>query len=327
MTTKYLDLKMDFMFKQLFGDPRRKSITIAFLNDLLNRKENEHITDVQYENTEKVKEEYDGKSSRLDLLVFTSNHERINIEIQVKNHLDLPERILYYWSKIYSTSIGSGDEYDRLVPTIMVTITNFPLFPQDTDQIHNVFKLLEQNEHFQWSSHLEFHILDLSQFMVKWKKHRREIKQSSSSEYPWLMMLAATNFQNKKVNEEMIQELEEFAVKEQEIRKALIEWETLSNNKENKALYEARLKFLRDELAWMRTEKKRAREEGLKEGREEGREQGLQQGLQEGIELSLKKVVKNALIKGMTFSMIAELTGLSEEEVEKLSHLSRLNGQ
>ena len=30
MTTEYLDLKMDFMFKQLFGDPRRKSITIAF---------------------------------------------------------------------------------------------------------------------------------------------------------------------------------------------------------------------------------------------------------------------------------------------------------
>ncbi|WP_256243443.1 hypothetical protein [Bacillus sp. V3B] len=32
MTTEYLDLKMDFMFKQLFGDPRRKSITMAFLN-------------------------------------------------------------------------------------------------------------------------------------------------------------------------------------------------------------------------------------------------------------------------------------------------------
>ena len=253
------------MFKQLFGDPRRKPITIAFLNDLLKRKDDELITDVQFENTEKVKEEYDGKTSRLDLVVFTSNQERINVEIQVKNHLDLPERILYYWSKMYSSSIGSGDEYDHLVPTIMITILNFPLFPQETDQIHNVFKLLEENEYFEWSSHIEFHTIDLSQFMVKWKKYRREMKQNPSPEYPWLMMLAATNFQNKMVNEEMIQELEEFAMKEQEIREALIEWETISGNKENKALYEARLKFLRDELSWIRTEKTRAREEGLKE--------------------------------------------------------------
>ncbi len=28
---QYLDLKMDFMFKQLFGHPSRKSITMAFL--------------------------------------------------------------------------------------------------------------------------------------------------------------------------------------------------------------------------------------------------------------------------------------------------------
>ena len=53
------------------------------------------------------------------------------------------------------------------------------------------------------------------------------MKQNPSPEYPWLMMLAATNFQNKMVNEEMIQELEEFAMKEQEIREALIEWETI----------------------------------------------------------------------------------------------------
>ena len=90
------------------------------------------------------------------------------------------------------------------------------------------------------------------------------------------MKLAATNYQNKTVNEEMLQELDEFAMKEQEIREALIEWETISGNKENKALYEARLKFLRDELSWIRTEKTRARDVGLKEGRKE----------------SLKKVVK-----------------------------------
>src|SRR3954471_11294205 len=117
MTTKYLDLKLDFMFKQLFGDPRRKSITIAFPNDLLQRKDQDLIIDVHYENTERIKEEYDGTSSRLDVLVTTSNGERMNVKIQVKNNQDMPERVLYYWSKLYSSSISSGDGYSKLVPT------------------------------------------------------------------------------------------------------------------------------------------------------------------------------------------------------------------
>ncbi len=95
MTTEYLDLKMDFMFKQLFGHPSRKKITIAFLNDLLHRQGRDRITDVQYENTELIKAEQVGKTSRLDVLVYTSNDERINVEIQMVDQHDMPERVLY----------------------------------------------------------------------------------------------------------------------------------------------------------------------------------------------------------------------------------------
>lgn len=40
------------MFKQLFGHPSRKSITMAFLNALLHRTGDDRIIDVQFENTE-----------------------------------------------------------------------------------------------------------------------------------------------------------------------------------------------------------------------------------------------------------------------------------
>ena len=43
MTKEYLDLKPDFMFKQLFGHPSRKTITIGFLNDWLGRIGNQRI--------------------------------------------------------------------------------------------------------------------------------------------------------------------------------------------------------------------------------------------------------------------------------------------
>ena len=146
------------------------------------------------------------------MLVFTANHERNNVEIQLENQHNMTERILYYWSKIYSSSIGTSQDYNDLVPTIMVSIINYPLFPHETDTLHNIFRLKEDNENFIWSSHLEFHSIDLSQSMIKWKKYRRELKDTSPSEYPWLMMLSAVNYRNKTINKDIFDELEELAM-------------------------------------------------------------------------------------------------------------------
>lgn len=297
MTAEYLDLKMDFMFKQFFGHPSRKSITIAFLNDLLHRKGRDRITDVQYENTEITRVTEDGKSSRLDVLVFTSSGERINIEIQITNQNDMPERVLYYWSKLFSSSLSIGQSYSELTPTIMISILNYSLFPRETDSFHTVFHLKEDTENFIWSSHLEIHAIDLSQFMVKWKKYRREMKDSSSAELPWLMMLTAADFRKKNIDPEILHELEEFSMKEHEIREAMIEWESLSANKENRALYEARLKFLRDQLSNMQGERRAGIEEGIKE--------------------ATAKLVQNMIRNGLEIEEIAKLTGLEVEEVRK----------
>ena len=57
------------------------------------------------------------------------------------------------------------------------------------------------------------------------------------------MMLTAIDYSKRNMDYEILKELEEFAMNEQEIREALIEWETLSANKENKVLYEARLNW------------------------------------------------------------------------------------
>ncbi|ANB60266.1 hypothetical protein GFC30_1978 [Anoxybacillus amylolyticus] len=92
---QYLDLKMDFMFKQMFGQPSRKSITMAFLNALLHRKEDDRIVDVQFENTELTKETEDGKTGRLDVIVRTNLGERIHVEIQIIPQYGMPERLLY----------------------------------------------------------------------------------------------------------------------------------------------------------------------------------------------------------------------------------------
>ncbi|MBB4075645.1 putative transposase/invertase (TIGR01784 family) [Anoxybacillus voinovskiensis] len=309
---QYLDLKMDFMFKQLFGHPSRKSITMAFLNALLHRKEDDRIVDVQFENTELTKETEDGKTGRLDVIVRTNRGERIHVEIQIIPQYGMPERLLYYWARLFSSSLSKGERYDTLPPTIMIAILNYPLFPHETDRFHTIFHIREDEEHFLWSDHLEFHVLDLSQFMVKWKKYRWDVKQSP--EWPWLTMLSAVDGRTKKVDEEMVRELEGIAMTEQEILEALEEWQSLSVDPENRYAYEMRLKWLLDQLSNIRG----SREEGLKEGLKRGLEQGRVEGLKEGMKHKEREMIRKMVEKGMSIADIAHMLDLTEEEVQRI---------
>ncbi|WP_148205032.1 Rpn family recombination-promoting nuclease/putative transposase [Anoxybacillus flavithermus] len=167
---------------------------------------------------------------------------------------------------------------------------------------HTVFHIREDEEQFLWSEHLEFHVLDLSQFMVKWKKYRREVKQSP--EWPWLTMLSAVDSRTKRMDEDMFRELEGIAMTERDILEALEEWQSLSVDPENRYAYEMRLKWLLDQLSNIRG----SREEGLKEGLKKGREEGI------------KETIRKMNEKGMSVAEIAHILDMTEEDVrERLS--------
>ncbi|MGG5255392.1 hypothetical protein ACQYAD_18355 [Neobacillus sp. SM06] len=105
---------------------------------------------------------------------------------------------------------------------------------------------------------------------------------------------------------------------EQEAREALIEWETSNANKENKALYEARLKFLRDQLSNIVGERRAGKEEGFKEGMKHGIEQGMKQVMEQGMKQGMRQLIQNMVKNGATVSEIAKMTGVGEEEVREL---------
>ena len=97
---------------------------------------------------------------------------------------------------------------------------------------------------------------------------------------------------------------------EQEVLDAIKEWESLSANRENKLLFDAWLKFLRDQLANIRGERE--------EGREEGRQEGLKEGIQKGIEKERETVIKKMLSKGTAPETIADMLDYPLEEIKKI---------
>jgi DNA repair protein RadC len=80
------------------------------------------------------------------------------------------------------------------------------------------------------------------------------------------------------------------------------------------------MKELRDSKKWVPRykEEEKIRKEALKIGKTEGRKEGRKEGKKAGREQERIKIAKKALKKGTPIEFIAELTGLSIEEIEEL---------
>ena len=96
-TAKIVKLKLDIIFKRVFGDSKNDKIIKAFLSALLEIPA-QHINAVTIENVELPPDELEQKFSRLDLRLDVDG-KTVNIEIQVNFQYDYRERTLFYWAK------------------------------------------------------------------------------------------------------------------------------------------------------------------------------------------------------------------------------------
>ena len=98
------------------------------------------------------------KFCRLDINMIV-NGQRVDIEIQVKNEGDYPERSLYYWARDFSSAISKGGKYIELPRTIIINILDFNLF--DCCEHHSEFQALEVTRHTQLTDKMSLHYYEL----------------------------------------------------------------------------------------------------------------------------------------------------------------------
>jgi predicted transposase/invertase (TIGR01784 family) len=84
------------------------------------------------------------KFCRLDISM-TVDGRRVDLEVQVADEGDYPERTLYYWAREYSSALGEGGEYSDLPPTIVISILAFKQF--DCAEFHSEYRVLEVKRH------------------------------------------------------------------------------------------------------------------------------------------------------------------------------------
>ncbi len=325
-----MDLKIDYAFKQLFGNTKNKRITIEFLNAILRRVNSEKISDVTFENTEISKEFADDKKSRLDVLARTASDELINIEIQFNNKYNMVKRSLYYWGRVFCGQLHNSEGYTKLRPVIMINIVNFHLFRKETKRFHTRFHLYEDKNHFKLTDDMEFHFVEIPKLLVQWKQEKLNPRDDLLAR--WLLLIGTVDKKENKAYQEILTELEAIAVRDEVLRDALYSWEQLSTDKQKRYEYESRLKEYLDEISFIEEQEYRFKkgmeeakkegleigiEEGLQKGIKEGLRQGMQQGMQQGEKKAKLNLAKGMLAEGLTMETVLKITGLTLLEVEQ----------
>ena len=283
-------IRFDWAMKRLLRNKANFNVLEGLLTTLLNEK---IIIHRLLESESNQEEEFD-KYNRVDMLAENSRGELILIEVQNNNEYAYFQRMLFGVSKLVTEYINRGEGYDKVRKVYSINIVYFSLGHGKDIVYHGKteFRGIHNND-----------ILELSPFQ------RQTFKVDTVSQlYPEYYILKVNDFNQvaKSPLEEWIYYLNTGEISDHaqapglDAARERLKLDRMS--KEELAAYYRHLDnivILRDNI---NTERAEGRAEGLEEGRLEERKQNA---------LRMKS-------KGFSISDIAEITGLSMDEIESL---------
>ena len=132
---KFINPKVDYAFKKIFGSEQSKEILISFLNAIIydGEKTIKDLTIVNPFNPGKI---ISFKETYLDVKAVLIDGSIVIIEMQVAPMTAFNKRVAYNLSKAYANQLDKGENYPLLNPAIALTITDFILFKNTDDNIN-----------------------------------------------------------------------------------------------------------------------------------------------------------------------------------------------
>ena len=216
----------NFIFKALLA--KNEILVIDILNAFPEFQGDNKITEIEILNPELPKSTDADKASILDIHAKDKRDRSFLIEMQGTPHPFFPERLLFYWSKVYGTGIQKGMKYSGLPKVYSITFLNTNLF-KNTEDFHTTFQLLDKKTgKILLTEHLEMHILELA-------KVGSSISNLQSSLESWAYFFKEVH----NLKEDTLQELRS---KNPMIEKAIDELEYLSQDEKTRQMYEQQLK-------------------------------------------------------------------------------------
>lgn len=274
MDNKLVSAKLDIVFKKLFAE--NIDILTEFISDMLDIPI-EEIKSIKVLNPDILPESIGEKYYRLDLLLDLGG-KFINVEMQVRSEKSFGDRILLYWSKMYSSQLDSGESYKKLCPCITITIVDFDLF--EHDDYHSEFGVWDVEHDNKLTDKMAIHFFEL-------KKVPLNIDKSTRKEL-WLQFIKADD-------KEAFDMLENTNVTG--IQKGIQAVYKMSADERTRELIRMREKALHDEATL------------LEEAREEGEAKGMAKGMAKGRAEKEAEIAARMKSLGMSDDEIQKIIG------------------
>jgi predicted transposase/invertase (TIGR01784 family) len=204
------------------------------------------------------------------------------VEIQRHRAGAFRNRIVYQEAKLIEEQLGRGDYYDKVNKAVCIVITEFA-FITENDEYHNRYMLYDKRTGSTFSDIISIETLELA-----------KLPETDNGDplLDWLRFL----------DSDEVGEMKAIAEKNKEVRRAMMRYNELNEDENERRLAEAaadrrRMEYGIKQYAW---------QEGLAEGRAAGHAEEA---------LSIARRMK---AKKYSVQEIAECLDLSEEEVEKI---------
>lgn len=290
---RYLDPKADLTFKKVFGE--HKDLLISLLNALLPLSGDEQVKSVEYLPAELVPDLPMGKNSIVDVRCKDLSGRQFIVEMQMIWTPAFQQRVLFNASKAFVRQLRRNRKYELLQPVYSLNLVNETFMNDYPDEFIHNYNIVHE-------LHSDKIIEGLHLTFVELPKFKPQTIAERKMAVLWLRFLTEINEETTVVPDELLQnpetskalkEVEESAYTEDEMDAYEDFWDKLGAE---------RLLFIDSNSI----SRKKGREEGRKEGREEGRKE-------ERVNMARKM-----LAMGMDKQTITKVTGLSEDELDKL---------
>jgi len=283
-----IDPTVDFAFKRLLGNPEHTAITVHFLNAVFGG--TPQITQVEILNPIFDQETPDDKLAILDVKATDDQGRWFNIEMQTTTHAGLRQWLAFYAASLYVGQMRSGDLYNALRPAISICVIDALLFPSVPD-LHLDFRMRNCRHGLVLTDDIQIHFLELP----KYNPEMHSVADATPLE-KWAYFF---RFASQLTPEEIGGQLADL-----EFSEAAGVLEMIAQSPHEREMYEARLKFERDQ-EWR-----------LSAARNEGIEQGIERGIERGEYTGQIRLLQRLL--GLPESQSGELAAFGIDQLRNL---------
>lgn len=294
----------DWMFKRLFGEEKRKDLTIHLINTLLEGTQ-PPVVDITFLPVELDKETVVLRPSIVDVLCQAEDGRQFIVEMQRASDTYFIQRIVEYTCQVYLNQHlkalkepGDRGGYCKMHPVVCLAIMETTIFKQKSSFLsHHEFRDILTHEHD--IKELSFTFLELSKFHKSFEELETDLDR-------WAYYFCHATDTSPDQFETICEENSVFSRAYQALVEAACTPEEL--------------------LVYLRFGQKQAEIEiQNEESWEKGLAKGLEQGKAEGLAEGKREIAFNLLACGMPFEQIAKITGLSEDEVRKIRKESMMS--